>query len=62
MSKEKAPTPEATFIVGRKVDGQYEVVKVHRKGSERTEEVLKRTEDRRIAADRLSLAFQELFR
>jgi hypothetical protein len=62
MSKDKAPVAPVVYVLGRKVDGHYEVVRVEQRGAERTEEVLRSTADRRIAADKLSAAFAEVFR
>jgi hypothetical protein len=62
MNKEKAAPVDVVFLVGRKVGDQYEVAKVRRKGEERSEEVVRRTGDKRIAGDALSQAFMEMFR
>lgn len=44
-------------IVGRKVGDQYQVLLRRTTAGKTTEEVLKATDDRRIAADRLQDAF-----
>lgn len=59
MAKEpnKPLEPDALLAFAcRKRGGEYEVFTVSRKGGEQVEEVLKRTPDRRIAADKISTA------
>lgn len=55
MSKDKQGPP--TEIVGRKAGGQYQVIIRRKVDGKTVEEVVKATDDRRIAADRLQDAF-----
>lgn len=64
MSKDKQQKPEAPkeppkvlAVAGRKRNGRYEVFTVSKEGERQVEVVLKSTDDKRIAADRLLQAF-----
>jgi hypothetical protein len=49
--------PKVLAVAGRKREGRYEVFMVSRVDGSQKEDVLKSTDDKRIAADRLQQAF-----
>jgi hypothetical protein len=63
MAKEaekKPPVlPDSTWFTGRRAGAESEVVRTTRRGGVELVEVVKRTSDKRIAADRLQQAFLE---